>query len=659
MPEHASELAKLDELLAKWSEGNELGQPESVAQLCCDCPELVSKLEQNIEWQKQMDRLLSSVQPGNESTLAQETVDSLPHEAPPAFDSTLDHRSQPALWPEIEGYEIQTLLGEGGMGSVYRAREIRLNRLVALKVIRASPDSPKQRARFEVEAQAVAKMQHPNIVQIFAIGKWQPPGGSPLLYLAFEYLSGGDLEKHVARRPVPSLEAARLVRTLALAIDHAHRKGIIHRDLKPSNILMQPDLEQTPSAADSEVSFAGYTPKVADFGLARQQVPDAKLTQAGTVMGTAAYMAPEQAEGLEVGPPADIYALGAILYQLLTARAPIEAKSPGDLLYCVCHRPPVKPRKHVRGVPVALEAICLRCLAKKPSDRYPNAAALAADLERFITGPTTTTVWPVSPVGWPWRWVAAGVAALLVIGALAAGWFLNLPGDKTLSGERPAGKSTPQSPSGIEIPLRLQPISVDYYRLSEDKQQAVSVRRMGDGATEARFDDAVVLSIKQDEPLYCYVLGYAADGEEQLLWPCDGQSAGTPDVAPPRVSEIPRLPVGDKQFRLDEEPEGGLQVYVLAASRAALPAYAEWRRKLRKPVTWKRQTGFTGVWQANGVGTHRVVKGQAQERSVQPAVGVPPLGRLCQELKSGGVEAVEAIAFPVVGKRGQNDKTSR
>jgi len=159
----------------------------------------------------------------------------------------------------------------------------------------------------------------------------------------------------------------------------------------------------------------------------------------------------------------------------------------------------------------------------------------------------------------------------------------------------------------------------------------------------------VMLSVKLSEPVYCYVLCYGADGTEQLLWPCDEQGEARPEVTPPQLAKLPQLPLGGNDYRLDEEPAGGLQVFAVAASRQPLATYNEWCRQRRKPITWKRQIGFTGVWQADANGTYPVVKGQS-ERSVKPVVGVPPLSRLCQELKSGGVEAVEAIAFSVTPK---------
>jgi serine/threonine protein kinase len=583
----------------------------------------------------------------------------------PAVDCTLKQVGQPRLWPQIEGYEIQALLGEGGMGSVYRAREIRLNRLVALKVIRAGLDSPEQRARFELEAQAVARMQHPNIVQIFAVGQWQPPGGPPLPYLAFEYLDGGDLEKQAGSRPMPAREAAGLVRTLALAMDHAHKKGIIHRDLKPANILLQTtdymehtdkkpeDLHAPAACSVLPVSSVVFSPKIADFGLARSQKPDAKLTRTGTVLGTVAYMAPEQADGLEVGPAADIYALGAILYRLLTGHVAFESNSLGELLYCICHREPVKPRQHVPGVPAALEAICLHCLAKKPAERYPDAAALAADLERFLASPAEAAAQQSTKVSKGWLLIAASMIALVLIGALVVVGLRGISKEKGVTGTETGGAFPAQPASKPESPLRLLPLTVEYTVLSADRKGAVAFQRMGDEAKGARFEDRVRLMIKLDAPLYCYVLAYRADGKEELLWPCDGSDEkcpGLPNVAPLQVSEIPRLPLGGKEYCLDEEPRGGLQVYVLAASRRPLPSYADWVKQ-RRPVGWQRQVGITGVWRADAAGTYAAVNGQPDERTVKPALGMPPLERLCQELQSGGVEAVEAIAFPVAAKR--------
>jgi serine/threonine-protein kinase len=268
--------------------------------------------------------------------------------------------------PRVPGYEVLDVLGRGGMGVVYRARHLALKRVVALKMIRGGAD-PGERARFRTEAEAVARLQHPNIVQVFDVGEYD---GLP--YLALEYVEGGPLDRRLAGKPQPPREAARLVETLAGAVHLAHSRNVVHRDLKPANVLL---------AADG-------TPKVTDFGLAKHLDADAGQTQAGHIMGTPSYMAPEQAGGnsKEVGPAADVYALGAILYECLTGRPPFKGATVAETLEQVRTREPVSPRQLSPKVPRDLETLCLKCLRKEPERRYSSARELADDLGRFRRG---------------------------------------------------------------------------------------------------------------------------------------------------------------------------------------------------------------------------------------------------------------------------------
>jgi serine/threonine protein kinase len=272
------------------------------------------------------------------------------------------------LWPSVKGYEIQGVLGRGGMGIVYKARQIGLDRLVALKMvlggIHASPD---ELERFRREAEAVAKLQHPNIVQIYEVGDCE---GRP--YLSLEFIGGGSLAQKLNGLPMPAAKAAGLMATLARAIHLAHERGIVHRDLKPANVLLTED----------------GTPKITDFGLAKRLDRDSGRTRSGAIMGTPAYMAPEQASGKskEVGPATDVYALGAILYELLTGQAPFRAETPIDTVLLVLEREPPPPRALNPMAARELEAICLKCLEKDKTDRYQSAAALAEDLERYLDG---------------------------------------------------------------------------------------------------------------------------------------------------------------------------------------------------------------------------------------------------------------------------------
>ncbi len=267
--------------------------------------------------------------------------------------------------PQVPGYEILEELGRGGMGVVYKARQLRLNRLVALKMILAGEYAETDAVeRFLSEAEIVARLRHPNIVQIHAIGD---SDGRP--YVELEYVEGGSLGLRLDGTPWPPRAAARLVESLASALAEAHRMGIVHRDLKPANILMTDD----------------GTPKITDFGLAKADDKDLGLTKTNSILGSPSYMAPEQAEGgaKNVGPAADIYALGANLYELLTGRPPFVGPTILATLELVKNAEPVPPSYLQPGVSADLETICLKCLRKEPQRRYESADALAEDLGRI------------------------------------------------------------------------------------------------------------------------------------------------------------------------------------------------------------------------------------------------------------------------------------
>jgi WD40 repeat protein len=311
--------------------------------------------------------------------------------------------------PAIPGYEIMGLLGRGGMGVVYQARHQALKRLVAVKMILAAEHAePDQMARFRTEAEAVARLQHPHIVQIHEIGAHK---GLP--YFSLEFCPGGSLAKRLGGTPLAPQEAAALVEKLARAMDATHRKGVIHRDLKPANILLAED----------------GTPKISDFGLAKK-LDEAGRTHTGAKVGTPSYMAPEQARGnvSEIGPAADTYALGAILYECLTGRPPFKAATVVSTLRQVLEDEPVPPTGLNAQVPCDLETICLKCLHKEPLKRYASAEELAHDLRRFLNSEPIRAR-PVSTweraVKWAKRRPAAaallGLGIVLPMGLLGGG----------------------------------------------------------------------------------------------------------------------------------------------------------------------------------------------------------------------------------------------
>jgi serine/threonine-protein kinase len=299
--------------------------------------------------------------------------------------------------PKIPGYEIEAVLGRGGMGIVFRARHLRLNRLVALKMLLGGEYAqPQELARFLREARSVAGLRHANLVQVHDVGEHD---GRP--YFTMEYVEGGSLAQKLLGAPQSAHQAAGLVATLADAVEVAHQGGIVHRDLKPANILLT----------------AAGTPKIADFGLARHfGTGSAAVTRTGERVGTPSYMAPEQAMGKArmIGPSVDIYSLGTLLYELLTGRPPFRGETPSETELQVIYQEPVPPSRLNAKVPRDLETICLKCLHKEPRRRYATAAALADDLRRFLRGESITAR-PAGPLERLGKWMRRrpSVAALL------------------------------------------------------------------------------------------------------------------------------------------------------------------------------------------------------------------------------------------------------
>jgi eukaryotic-like serine/threonine-protein kinase len=308
-------------------------------------------------------------------------------------------------------YELLEEVGRGGMGIVYKARQARLNRVVALKmVLTARLDSPIDLERFQREAEAPANLEHPNVVPIYEVGEHQ---GQP--YFSMKLLKGGSLDRQMARFARDLRAGVRLLAAVAGAVHFAHERGLLHRDLKPANILLDGDDQ----------------PCVSDFGLARRFQAGGTLTQAGLVVGTPSYMAPEQALGKKaLTPAADVWSLGAILYELLTGRPPFRADTPLETLMRVVEGEAARPRAVSPGADRDLEAVCLKCLEKEPSRRYASAGELAGDLQRWLAG---------EPVrarrGWCRRglrrgWKAArravfGLVLTLAVLGVAAAWLMS------------------------------------------------------------------------------------------------------------------------------------------------------------------------------------------------------------------------------------------
>ena len=335
--------------------------------------------------------------------------------SPPPSDSPFGDQSlQPSLvrkaqrsrasFPRIAGYRLLREIGRGGMGVVYKARHLGLKRLVALKTIR----DPEGLVRFHNEALAIARLQHPHIVQIYE-HHLEPSEGPP--YLCMELVPGGSLAQQLGGKPWPAVRAAQLVETLARAVHHAHQHHVAHRDLKPANVLLTPD----------------GVPKISDFGLAKLLDRRQHLTQTGSRLGTYGYMAPEQvtARPGTQWPLVDVYGLGAILYEMLTGYTPFQRVNEAVTLRQVLEVAPVPPRRLHRDVPRDLETICLKCLEKNPRRRYATAEALAEDLARFLRGEPVQAR-PVGPIARTGRWCRRKPVAAALLLSLLAGFGTTL-----------------------------------------------------------------------------------------------------------------------------------------------------------------------------------------------------------------------------------------
>jgi eukaryotic-like serine/threonine-protein kinase len=357
----------LELLCAEWRLRQQFGPPPRLDEYRGRFPALAERLARFLQVdpllhkEEQATIPLATVRPGGVESVPSAPLDSQAALSPV---SSLTPGGGGVLVP---GYEILAELGRGGMGVVYKARQVKLDRLVALKMILSGGHaSSSDLDRFRTEAEAIARLQHPNIVQVHEVGEHD---GKP--YFSLEFCTGGSLDKKLDGTPLTPLDGARLVETLARAMQAAHDKNVIHRDLKPANVLLAED----------------GTPKITDFGLAKK-LDAAGQTASGAIMGTPSYMAPEQAGGKskEIGPAADIYGLGAILYELLTGRPPFRAATPLDTLLQAVENDPAPIRLLNPQIDRDLETICLKCLEKDPARRYPSARALADDLERYLAG---------------------------------------------------------------------------------------------------------------------------------------------------------------------------------------------------------------------------------------------------------------------------------
>ncbi len=417
---------RLQEVLLHYFEAAERGIRPDSAELVARHPDLAPDLSEFLQTQHRLEDLTAPVRQVS-AALAQAARSGW--SLAPGGGSAAS--GQVVAGRKVGEYELIDEIGRGGMGVVYKARDRRLGRLVAVKMIRsAALASPAEVERFLAEARAKARLDHPNLVPIFEVGE-----ADGLPYFVMALVDGGSLQQRLAAGPLPAREAAEVVRQVGLGIEHAHGRGVLHRDLKPQNILLQTKGDSH-AGGEPGSTPTRWVPKVSDFGLARL-VDQEGQTATGEILGTPGYMPPEQAAGRakDVSRRSDVYSLGAVLYGLLTGRPPFQAATVLETIRLVQEQDPVPPRRLNPSTPRDLEAVCLKCLEKEPGARYARAADLVADLQRFLDGKPTLAR-RAGRMGRALRWArrrpalaamsAASTAALLALVAGATAYTLEL-----------------------------------------------------------------------------------------------------------------------------------------------------------------------------------------------------------------------------------------
>jgi hypothetical protein len=610
---------RVEELLLQWEEGRGQGSPPAAEELCASCPELLAEVREEIRKLELAAAACAAASP----LLADPQPTLTPAPTPNGLD-TLPHLPAGG---QIGRYRLLELLGAGGMGNVYRAYDPQLDRFVAVKVPRFSPDQHARAQavqRFLRESRAAAQVRHPNICPIYDVGEQDD---TP--YLVMAYIAGPSLSQRLQEGPPDVASAVALCRKMASALAAVHTAGILHRDLKPGNILLD----------------GAGEPLLTDFGLARSAGAAEPLTQEGMVVGTPAYMPPEQARGQdeEIGPWTDVYSLGVVLYQLLTGRLPLagrHASAPEGL-------PP--PSRWRPEVDAALDAVVLRALARRPEERYQTAAEFAQALEDWSTrgvvaGPVvgaeqaTTTDARAVAGRQPQRRGVVGLAAVVLATAVTA-VFVVIGRDRVAI--VPSGPE--KGPVAAE-PRLVKKLQVKHLKDAGDHFEWRTIGVEKGEMRDARFDDKVQVEAEFSEPVYAFLLAFNPNGKEQLCLPND------PGQRPDRRDRLD-YPEGDEAFRLNDGV--GLQAFVVVASRQPLPAYDEWKAQ-RPGVDWMTLRPKEGaVWRGDGERLEPLTRHGDDRGEVVKLEGLTPLKELWRTLRrSPGIDALEGVAFLVLPKKG-------
>jgi serine/threonine protein kinase len=571
----------------------------------------------------------------------------LPHDTP--SESELGNPRDLLAPPQAPGelgrlgpYQVLKVLGSGGMGVVFEALDPQLQRRVALKVIKDTlPGGVEARQRFLREARATAALEHDHIVSIYQVGE-----DRGVLYLAMPLLEGETLEARLQREGMLDLaEVLRIGRETADGLAAAHALGLVHRDIKPNNLFLA-----TERPATAALSTLPPPPKVKilDFGLALSRT-SAAITQGGMILGTPAYMAPEQGRGERVDHRADLFSLGCVLYGLSTGEAPFQGNDSVSTLVAVATQHPRPPRQINPNLPEAFSDLVMQLLAKNPSDRPQSAAAVAQELPRIADREaghlrpymeTTQAPLPASRRGSWWRGIAiaAGTAALAVV--LAGFWWWR---DRSPDG---GGHGT-----SVNIPegtvAKLQVLALQVRHFAQIKGQFRDPRGvLGEQSfASPRLGDSVEVEARLSRPGYAYLISFRPDGQEELCWP--GK-----DSDPPPLTDRPCYPLPEKQevdYGLDDGE--GLQVFAVVASSQLLPAYRAWRQECGSSAWQKAKAAPGVVWRYDGAGLTALTAAdpaglRGRDHKVPEKV---PLVRLVDWLRqSPQAEAVGAVGFAVV-----------